>query len=904
MDEQIYKDAVLPRFKKDLRLSLLDATARAAEDVKKVGNFDFFLMYGMNSGLTDAQTVAQLAAVRKIWRQLSRLKSLESTIKTLQKLDDLLGESLNHASTWQQFAAVQEAAGSKVIKQLSGALERSYGSIGAITSELLATTATSMPDFATLTDADRFNAVKQAHLTLVKHVDLATSPPQGFSVVSMNGLLDTVGVDTFVDVVFASRTAPFGVLGSTGFMFSSGVVNAAAIEKANKRLDSAARSTVVGAQKNVLSSLSTALEKGVNLAEVLCFQLAEAARPMVAASLHLEAVNELCSRGLRKDDAQRIVLSCQGSNVAPAASVDDVLSLLRSGRASAALSLATQLPHSGEGTETSRRKVSDALQDLNRLRLRAAEQIHSGQIDGARTSLTAALAIDQDDEQVAADLANLPPSTPSPPRLVALWKDNRVEIRISWNAGIDSGETTRYRIIRKEGTAPVDIADGVVIATSCADLSCSDRAPLLARPIYYAVFATNDSRSFSTGASATLTAVPEVCGVSKDVDTDSFTMSWTTASQAVDVQVVVVGPNGTRVPAQRGDKSSLTVQAVEQGSEYRVELVAVYRDARGRSINSSPTVVLVTPRGRAMPVTTLDVTATLIGNEHRAIARWAHQPSHEVQIWFGTTKPTVRMGSIIPLSSLSKFGAQLRGAVQVRGAEATLKARIGGGRNYFVPFTLSDQGAVAGRVVELAICPPISNTEAERFGTELRIAWDWPGDEYEVTATWSGPNTSGSSMITREQYRLAGGLRLQVGNGPVNVKLATRLANAEANWESPLVVLDSPGAQSQLAYQIIWKRPLAAIFGGGRAVDIQLQSTGLSGGAILAVVVKPGRIPPRTADAGQLLEEITVNLAENEVMTHTIPLPKIAKPYRLRCFLLTGDGISLIDPPLSTLEGH
>jgi hypothetical protein len=98
------------------------------------------------------------------------------------------------------------------------------------------------------------------------------------------------------------------------------------------------------------------------------------------------------------------------------------------------------------------------------------------------------------------------------------------------------------------------------------------------------------------------------------------------------------------------------------------------------------------------------------------------------------------------------------------------------------------------------------------------------------------------------------------------------------------------------------RRPLI----GGGTVRVRLTANQRVGRAVVLVVVAPGVVMPRSPSDGQVLLRSQQDLAAGHEVELTTELPRLRKPYWVRCFLEDNGPDStatqLIDPPTKQLK--
>src|SRR5262249_47639297 len=135
---------------------------------------------------------------------------------------------------------------------------------------------------------------------------------------------------------------------------------------------------------------------------------------------------------------------------------------------------------------------------------------------------------------------------------------------------------------------------GTVIGEGTS-LSTVDKNPVVARAQPYTVFASAHRRTWARPARGRCGVVPPISAPIPRADPQRVTGTWTVHQDAVSV---TVRRGELRAPSSTGDGRSIAVSSrtsfvddhVRQGVEYFYLIAAVYRDERGREVESAAVV--------------------------------------------------------------------------------------------------------------------------------------------------------------------------------------------------------------------------------------------------------------------------------------------------------------------------
>jgi hypothetical protein len=212
-----------------------------------------------------------------------------------------------------------------------------------------------------------------------------------------------------------------------------------------------------------------------------------------------------------------------------------------------------------------------------------------------------------------------------------------------------------------------------------------------------------------------------------------------------------------------------------------------------------------------------------------------------------------------------------------------------------VPFTLDIDGAIRGQDAIVDLANPVHRLRAQRFGDDIRITWCWPEAVSAAQVQWAG----GSRRITVAQYRDEGGCQLRgvpmVSRVEVGAVLLSDSGECRSATTSVLVEERTP----QLTYQL--RRRGTRLTGGVRCV-VTLSSAQPVPGVTIIIVAAPGHAMPSSPEAGVELLRQRVAIDPATPVVLEAPVPRLPKPYWLRCFLAEGAPVALLDPPLRQLK--
>lgn len=921
-DAATYRSEVLlPTARQHARALQQALTEMKASTTTRPSSFDLQFLYQITSAMTDAEIATQLNDVEVCWNKEyiktkdPKRKAAAGFVRQMHELLEKRNSDFATQKWWADSIAQKERAKLGIITKLAEVLNHSpYAGLKHITSERLASIATNDAYFSSFTDGDLRAAATAANLKVVEPVDLPDDPGiDNYS--ALIGDLGRAADPTIVHAVFFSKVpSSFSVLsgeeGGRPFKVKAdGRVLDAATAAAARDANNASGTDEATARNKVLSSLATAAAKGTDLNTVVIYHLADEARHKCRGGVLQMAFQSLTDVGLAETDAARIVLSVDVGGVAKTAvTADAVRALLADGRLDAASHALSQLMAT-VGEDKARKEDAAALQTLvtqqrariEELRAAAATAIRGNDIAKARTALLNAVTLDRENEDLARDLASLPPEPPNNVSAVEIPDDaGEVKVRVSWQPGLGSDDETQYCVVRKVGATPRNSDDGTPIGRVTSNDIVDDR-PELVDETYYAVFASR-GKSYSLPAAASITVVPGVARFTLSSTPTGVGGHWVNPPRTDEIAVMQIGPDGSRTRIPLSSPASFTSDGLVQGKRYRYEVIARYRTRAGMSVASKPVVAEAIPRAEARPVPSLSVQPMVTPEGMcRVEAHWSRQPSHEVQLWCFPQPPAWSYGTRVSAADLSGRGRQLHGQGVDKAAVSNLVADVPAGLMHYVVVTVDGDSRVVGQTDHLGICDPVGNPRVERFGEEAVLSWDWPSADYSVRAVWSGPSTSGEATITKTRYDSSGGMRIRVGSGRSDIRLTTFIDHAEGQWQSPLRALSVEAASATISYAIVWQKKL---FGSAGGFDVKVVADGDVSTADLVIGYRADRVMPSSMKRIDELQRHALHLTSGESVTYSVVLPKMPKHYWVRCFLDATEGIRIVDPPTDDLRGR
>ncbi|MGW4370080.1 hypothetical protein ACWEKT_30985 [Nocardia takedensis] len=908
LDAAKYKADVLIPLRKAHLGDLTNGIAELRRGAQYPSTIDLAMVYAIEPGMDDAAVAGRIREVRAWWNKNKLGGSVKEVAKFCGDLDTALGakhSDLTTAAFWAKWQARRVEQSRAVLDDLAAMLVHQYRDFGVITLDRIRAAASTNSMTARLSDAELSAMVRSApDLRLVEEF---TPPTLEIPQPVRREWGATTGLRTYLDAVFYEKPPEeFRLLG--GFAAPGlRAPTAATIKEALHACDKRA-GTEVEAVKKLLHALNEAHGKGEDVTALTLVQLVEVARESLQGGIVLFAIQKLVERGLDRTEAARVVMYCVDASSVQAGgeTPQRVLDLLADNQLRSARTLfnglSTGKTHAGTPElADAERALTKNEEQVTAWRAEAEQALRAGRVAVATELLSRAFAMAADDESLGRLVASLPPA--APPTLSLVAADSAAgagrAVRVLWAASPGADEDTTYVVVRKAGSAPRDIRDGTVIAGAGAT-EALDPNPPVAEQIWYAVAARRGGEP-SPLTTATITLLPPVADVVVSSDPTSVTVRWTTPREAARITVTRTDPDGRRTAVPVTGTDIVTSTGLRTSQTYTFELIAEYHSGAS-TLTSAPVRVSAVPRLAASPVQSLEITPEGFGGERTdVVAEWTALVGHEVEIWQFPSAPGWASGSRVDHASLaSSGGSRLQGTVRRLGTRVRLSASVPAGLRHYVAVTLDHRTALIGASTSLAICEPVGDPRVERFGEVAVVSWEWPRADYRVRANWTAGGRTGSTRVSRPEYVRDGGMRLTVGAGAATIRLASVLESAQGQWHSPEIVLELAGSSQSARYRLLWPRKLV----GRGPLRIEFTADRPVRGVAVAVHLFAGAYLPQRATPETVVQRVDLDIPAPEPQIVEVDLPKLPKPFWVRCFAAKPDVLTLTDPPSDTLKGR
>ncbi|MGH3696353.1 MAG: hypothetical protein ACRDRX_20565 [Pseudonocardiaceae bacterium] len=862
---------------------------------------DLLTRYAVETSMDPAALRERIAAVIRLWNKAA-IKAGPTGLVCQQLLREHAelerSADLHNPRWWQSWVSTHHQQLDSAIAELAGLLAASHGGLGVITRNQLRAAAAAHP---ALGDAEIEVAGKAADLRIVEPVELPTESGMRGSLESLNTKLLAAGVDSIPRLLFPDLST-FGLLdGSTatsftmaGFAVTSASLSQRVAEQRAAELDTLPDSPATRAQREAVGILVSEVKAGADLTTLALFHLLQEVRDKHAEGAQPRTLFTLLTRrGLREADAGRVVVSVLAESALRPANGRDpraaVTGLLAGGRLLAAQQLATTLP--GRAGEQAREAVRRQREQVEDLRRDARQELRAGRDERARAQLREALRLAGDLPELLSELATVPAA----PVTALTANPEGTGVHLAWRPAPDHDAATTFRVTRRDGRDPVDVEDGCQIPIT-SGYSTNDQAPPVGRRVHYAVFARTSGGRWSLPAYADAEVVPPVTEVVIEGGCNTVTARWRTHPDvaAVEVHRTAGLPEGRGEPVTVDRHRGFCDETALDGVAYFYTLTACYPHPDGGTLRSMPVVVRGATRPQARPVTALR--ATPAAGAGRAVRlSWSQPPGSEIVIRCCAQPSPWEYGQVVALGELAGYGVELDGTRTAKGESMTLVAPVPPGRSYCVPFTLGVDGAVRGQDAVVDLADPVRRLRAQRFGDDVRLTWCWPEQASAGDVHWAG----GRRRITLAQYRDEGGCLLRGVPEVSRVEVAAVLLGEGGECRSAATSVLVEQRLAQLSYQL--RRRGHRLTGGVRCV-VTLSAELPVADVTIVIVAATGHVMPGSPEVGVELLRRRVAIDPATPVVLETPVPRLPKPYWLRCFLAEPAAVALTDPPVSQLK--
>ena len=174
-----------------------------------------------------------------------------------------------------------------------------------------------------------------------------------------------------------------------------------------------------------------------------------------------------------------------------------------------------------------------------------------------------------------------------------------------------------------------------------------------------------------------------------------------------------------------------------------------------------------------------------------------------------------------------------------------LEAELAPGVHYLVPFSIGGTGIVAGRFTMVAVTDPVRHLMVTAFTDYATVSWEWPASAELAEITWELDGEMDSMLISRSQYRSAGGARVPLGRGPCRIEVRAVIMVGDASFTAP-----PAGAVVDNVVDVAINYTISALSVGpfgGRSKKVVFTAAQGCANVQVRMIASPGRVMPTSA---------------------------------------------------------
>jgi hypothetical protein len=901
-DQKNYRDQVLKPLaaNKAVQASIQRATREIAEAsqpparTQALGLVDLAGLFAVETSFDSAGLEQHFRSVEALLNKAGQTNPGAAMLSRL--LAAIKGASLPYTEPgfWQQLGKISQQAEQARLKAFGVALGKEYSTLRVITLAELRESARASGIPPSVSDKDLTAIAKTNQVDVVKEFE----PPSVTLPDQLRRL--NLAFRSIMDVVLYHEPDPvkrsnFQIIDT--LRCAGQAVTVDDLTKTRNRTNQTSDDVTEAAKKAVISLQGVANGNAALQGVVLAWFVAFAQNLTRQGMMLVSAMETLTRTGLDPLDARRLLAKLGGT--ASGSSLADVTEKLASGALAEARRLLDAIlggtkPETPEA-EAAVKAVSQA--ETKKANLIAAYQkaLAAQDFPAAEDALTQARGIDREDDRLVTWAAQLPPPAPSNLR-VALTAEGGAAL--SWRASPDPA--TRYIIVRSEGRAPVNPADGTRLAAKKAGGSFIDQHPPVAKPLVYGVFAFRQAGQYSLPATAQATLLPPVRDVAAMTNPTSVALSWKLSAGASTVRIKQTSDAAVQdLGSLTG--TSRTVDGLKGGTPYAFTLTVQYRLPDGRTAESTPVTVEATPRGAANAVTDLKVVqAALPDGRPGMMASWQAVTGFAVELWSLPLDETCPAGVWVTRDELAeRDGKQVTGALERTGQDERLRFYPLRDVRRIVALTIDGAKGLVGASAIAGSAPPPSEVEAIRFGQDIRVTFRWPHGDYAMRVAWHGGSGAKSVRVERDTYDRGNGIYITEAVDVAAVTVATIASVAGQDYIGGSVRIRLEALPQVVSYDLKLPRGMF----GGRTVNVEAVSETFRGvGQVLAVVAS-GPTMPVNPSMGRLIGPLKLHLRDGGPAEASFDLPSTRSPYWVRLFAEPGSPFVLQDPPIRRMKG-
>ena len=577
---------------------------------------------------------------------------------------------------------------------------------------------------------------------------------------------------------------------------------------------------------------------------------------------------------------------------------DSLLSSLRDATSQGQLYAARDLldrvqrffPPGAEALRSVKERVETGLRATARL-LEAARTQGASDPEAQVRAYQGVLEVCADCREALEGLARTPPERPQGLRV----RLSGNLVNLTWRPSRSSG--VKYTVVRKAGSRPISIADGVCLATVAA-CSFDDVSAEVGLPNFYGAFAVRGTAVSSDGA---LLQVPvqilgEVTNLTPRIEDRRVLLQWISPPNVHRVLVsrsagafVKTPREGQDVPVL-GDGQAVDSD-VENGRRYFYTVFSQFKTHDGEIVTTEGVGIQVVPQRPPDPIRELRIASEGSAGERRVRIRWVPSAIGEVLIVRSDAPLDRKCGDVVPRDALKGMGELL-----VSEAGSALDQIKGAVFRYYLPVVVFQGAAYLGQEQRYASVDEATGLRDENLGHVIRLQWDWPKGCNEVVLAHScqgwpvvGAAGTTSQPIMKAQYDLRGCFDIESrAQADYYVAIYTVYGQARERVMSAGACRKKIVIRSRMEVTYAIKRSLLGS-------DLKLEFTVTGEGTLpeMVLVRKQGSLPMSKVD-GELAFRVSPAAVKPKGESIKLPPALRGNQYFGRLFLEDDDGYDFV----------
>lgn len=348
-------------------------------------------------------------------------------------------------------------------------------------------------------------------------------------------------------------------------------------------------------------------------------------------------------------------------------------------------------------------------------------------------------------------LASLPPE---PPEKLTVRLENKI-VTLNWMP-VRSRDTLNYRVVRKQGAAPLHPADGEALGDT-AQTFFQDSGGQTGQTYFYGVFTLRrGTLSVKSALSEALTKIANVENVNVQPGNGRIAIQWKAPDNARRIEVWATK---SHPPNQRSEGEMLAGvridgvvhESLANEQVYGYLIVAVFQDIYGKEVFAPGIPASGAATMPPQPVADL----RLYPNGEMLEIQWQTTPgkTEHVEIFFAEQPFQHFSGERLPAEFFSKMQASKVPVSQPGKATFHFPHH---GMFYFLPVSVKGNLYIAGQQEKAARLAKVSGLSGTVTEDGLRLEWQFPAWAKKALVSWKESISSSAPMkkeITETEYQ-------------------------------------------------------------------------------------------------------------------------------------------------------